>query len=76
MSNKDTAVMRSLRVFVYAIVGFTTGLLATVWAVPGVPDAVRQYVAQNGPQLLLTFGLPTGLVSLVYNLLRKDVRNY
>ena len=76
MSNRETAVRKSIRVFIYAIIGFITGLVATVWAVPGVPDAVREYVAQNGPQLLLTFGLPTGLVSLVYNLLRKDVRNY
>lgn len=74
--NRETAVRKSIRVFVYAILGFASGLISVVWAVPGVPEAVQQYALNNAPQLLLLFGVPTSLVSLIYNLKRDDVRNY
>lgn len=73
--NKDTAVMRAVRTGVQAVVGFFVGLLAVVWAVPGVPQVVNNYVSGHLVGLLAAFGIPTALASLVWNLLRKDVKN-
>lgn len=76
--NSDTAVGRGVRTAIQAVIGFFTGLVLVVWAVPGVPDAVFAYVTTNLPQFLLLIGVPaaaTGVVSWVWNLLRRDVRN-
>lgn len=76
LPSQDSAVGRALKTFVQAIVGFIIGLAITVWAVPGVPDAIWEYVRGNFVQVLLTVGVPSGLTSLVWNLLRKNIKNY
>lgn len=73
---QDSAVGRALKTFVQAIIGLLIGLVVTIWAVPGVPTAVTNYLQNNLLQVLLTVGVPSGFASLVWNLLRKDVKNY
>ena len=77
---QDSATGRALKTFVQAVVGFIIGLAVAIWAVPGVPAAVHIYVINNLPQVLLTVGIPvavsSGIVSFIWNLLRKNVSNY
>lgn len=70
----DTAVWRGVRTAVQAIIGFVTGLLATVWAVPGVPQAVNSYLSGHVVQLAVGFGLSSGVAAFIWNALRKDVK--
>ncbi len=76
LPSQDSAVGRALKTAVQAAAGFVIGLIITVWAVPGVPDAVADYVQKNIGQALLLVGVPAGLTSLVWNLLRKNVDKY
>lgn len=77
MPEKDSAAYRAIVTFLEACLGFSVGLTITIWKVPGVSDATFAYMQNNLPQVLLTVGIPsTGLVSLVWNLWRKDVKNY
>lgn len=73
--NNDSAVMRGVRTGLQAVIGFVVGLFATVWAVPGVPTAVTNYLSHNVVQLALVFGVPAGVAGFVWNALRKDVPN-
>lgn len=71
----DSAVARGIRTFFQAFIGFVFGLLVVIWAVPGVPAAVIQYVSANWVQLALDLGIPSGVASFIWNVLRKDVPN-
>ncbi len=71
----DTAVWRGIRTGVQALIGFFTGLLATIWAVPGVPEAVTNYINGHIVQLAVAFGVSTGVAAFIWNVLRKDVKN-
>lgn len=73
--SKDSALARGIRTAVQAAVGFFIGLIVVVWNVPGVPSAVVNYLAENAFPFALALGLPAGLVSFVWNVLRKDVPN-
>lgn len=72
----DTAIWRGIRTGVQALIGFCAGLLTTVWAVPGVPEAVQNYLNGHFVQLLVAFGFSTGLAAFIWNLARKDVKNF
>lgn len=76
LPNQDSAIGRAGKTAIQAVVGFSIGLVIVVWAVPGVPDAVWNYIQGNLVQVLLSVGLPAGVTSLVWNLFRKDVKNY
>ena len=65
--NVDSALARGIRTFLQAIIG----TLVAVWAVPGVPEVV----GKNIVPLVIAFGVPTGLASFIWNVLRKDVPN-
>lgn len=71
----DTATARSVRTFIQTLLGMVVGLAVTVWAVPGVPHAVTGYLMAHWVELALSVGLPSGIISLVQNLLRSDVKN-
>ena len=77
--NQDTALMRGVRTAIQAMLGFVVGLVGAVWAVPGVPEAVHNYISQNAGAMALSVGLPaavaSGLVAFGWNALRKDVKN-
>lgn len=70
----DTAVWRGVRTAIQAVVGFFVGLIATVWAVPGVPEAVNNYVSGHIVQLAVAFGVSSGVAAFIWNALRKDVK--
>lgn len=70
----DTAVWRGVRTAVQAVIGFVTGLVAVVWAVPGVPQAVNNYLSGHVVQLAVGFGLSSGVAAFIWNALRKDVK--
>lgn len=69
--NKNTPRAKGVRTFLQSIPGFVIGLVVTVWAVPGVPEAVKTYVLDNGVELLLILGLTsalsTGIISFFQN---------
>lgn len=71
----DTAAARSVRTFVQTLLGMVIGLGLTVWAVPGVPHAVTGYILAHWAELAVSVGLPSGIISLVQNILRSDVKN-
>lgn len=72
----DTALWRGIRTGVQALIGFAGGLVTTVWAVPGVPAAVEAYINGHIVQLLVAFGFSTGLAAFIWNVARKDVKNF
>lgn len=76
LPKQDSATGRGLKTAAQAMIGFTVGLVAVVWAVPGVPQAVLDYVQNNAIQVLLLVGVPSGLTSFIWNLLRKNVKTY
>lgn len=73
---QDSATGRALKTALQAFVGFLVGLFVVVWKVPGVPTAVLDYLQSNAIQFALLFGIPSGLVALVWNYFRKSVPNY
>lgn len=76
--NSDTAKGRGVRTGIQALIGFVVGLIAAVWAVPGVAEAAWTYVTANLTNVLVLVGLPsvaTGVVSWIWNVVRKDVKN-
>lgn len=66
-----TPVVKGVRTGIQAIVGSVIGLIAVVWAVPGVPEAVVQYAQTNWLPILLTIGIPSGIVAFIQNKLGK-----
>lgn len=68
MLDKNTPVGKGVRTALQAIVGVVIGLVAAVWAVPGVPEVVQQYLLQNVVVVLLVFvGIPSGVVAYFQN---------
>lgn len=68
--NKNSPSAKGFRTFIQAIPGFFIGLVVTVWAVPGVSEAVFKYVQNEGLALLaiLFSGAAfTGLISFFQN---------
>ncbi len=76
LPQQDSSTGRAIKTFLQALIGFAIGLVLVVWAVPGVPEAVVQYVQNNFVQVLLTAGIPAGITSFVWNLSRKNIPNY
>lgn len=72
----DTALLRGIRTAIQAVIGFVTGLLVVVWGVPGVPEAVEAYFNSHFVELLVAFGFSTGLAAFLWNVARKDVKNF
>jgi hypothetical protein len=66
-----TPAQRGLRTLAQAVVGSLIGLVAAVWNVPGVPQAVTAYAQQHFVPLFLTFiglvGVPSALVAYAQN---------
>lgn len=76
LPNRDSATGRAIVTGIQAIVGFFAGLVFTVWAVPGVPQAVINYVGNNLLQLALLVGIPAAIFTFAWNYFRKNVINY
>lgn len=79
-NNNDTALVRGVRTGLQTslgvIVTFFIGLFLAVWNVPGVPMTVLDYMSQNFPATLAAVGIPSGIVAFIWNVLRKDVKNW
>lgn len=71
--NQDTAVVRGIRTAIQAVIGAFVGLVVTVWAVPGVPEAVGAYLLDNFIPVAIAVGVPSGIAAFVWNALRKNV---
>lgn len=69
--DKNTPAAKGVRTAVQAIVGALVGLVLVVWAVPGVPEAVVEYLKGNLVPVLLAVGIPSGFVAWVQNRLGK-----
>jgi small basic protein len=65
--NKTTPAGKGVRTALQAVVGALVGLVAVVWAVPGVPEAVQAYLVTNAIPLLLLVGVPAGVVAFLQN---------
>jgi hypothetical protein len=76
----DTALVRGARTgiqgFIGTIVTFLVGLVMAVWNVPGVPEALLNYVGNNLILVAAAVALPVGVVSFVWNLIRPNVKNW
>lgn len=74
---KDTADGKAARTSLQAIPAFFAGLVVAIWSVPGVPEAISNYFAVNGPGLLVALGISAavagvvgGAIAFVWNILR------
>lgn len=80
LPSQDSATGRGIKTAIQAICGFVIGLIIVVYKVPGVPEAVISYLQNNLFTVLLQIGVPTalssGFVAFVWNVFRKDVKNY
>lgn len=69
--NKNSPLAKGVRTAYQVVPAFFLGLVITVWAVPGVPEAVKQYIFSNAWQLVASLGLTTsvfaGLLSFGQN---------
>jgi hypothetical protein len=70
-TENKTPVVKGVRTAFQAMVGSVVGLVVVVWAVPGVPEAVTGYLTTNWLPILLTIGVPSGLVAFIQNRLGK-----
>ncbi|MEC5150858.1 hypothetical protein [Cryobacterium sp. GrIS_2_6] len=66
--------VKGIRTAVQAIVGIVIGYIVFIWAVPGVPAATIQYISSNIVPLLVTAGLPSGLVAFAWNYFEQRVQ--
>ena len=75
MTPQKTPTQKGVRTFFQTLGGLFTGLVLAVWSVPGVPQAVSAYVQANFIPLfvglLVTVGLPSGLIAYFQNRLGK-----
>lgn len=69
--NDKTPVVKGVRTGIQAMIGSIIGLIAVVWAVPGVPEAVIDYLQVNWLPILLAVGVPSGFVAWLQNRLGK-----
>jgi len=76
LPQRDSATGRGLATVAQAIIGFGIGLFTVVWAVPGVPDAVINYVQGHIVELAIAFGISAGAVSSIWNWFRPNIKNY
>jgi hypothetical protein len=77
----DSATFRGLVTALQALFTFIVGFILAVWQVPGVPKVAEDFVWNNAPQTLISFGIPlilgTGIVSFLFNrFIRRNVSTY
>lgn len=63
--------VKGARTFGQTVIGLVVGLALAVWHVPGVPDAVHNYVIGNEVVVFATLtalvGVPAGIVAWLHN---------
>lgn len=60
-----------VRTFIQALGGLLIGLIAVIWAVPGVPQAMRGYLVDNAVPMLALFSVPSGVIAFLQNKIGK-----
>lgn len=80
LPTQDSITGRSIKTAAQTAIGvlvlFVTGLIGVIKGVPGCGDAILGFVQANAIQLAGLFGVSSGVVTFVWNFLRKDVKNY
>lgn len=80
LPSQDSATGRGLKTtlqgFIGAAVALFVGLLAVTRTVPGCNEAIMKFFYDNLLLLAGGAGVSSGVVSFVWNLFRKDVKNY
>lgn len=72
--NKNTPEGKGIRTALQSMGGLLVGLVVVVWAVPGVPEAVTAYLTQNTITLLLSVGVPAGIIAWLQNVMEERRR--
>lgn len=75
VSTTHTPLVKGIRTAIQAIVGLIVGYIFFIWAVPGVPAATIQYISTNLVPLLVSVGIPSGLVAFVWNYFEQRIAN-
>lgn len=73
--NKNLPKAKGFRTALQALGGFIVGLAVVVWAVPGVPDAVTQYLLENWLGVISSLGLSTGIFSGLLSLVQNKLED-
>lgn len=73
--NKSTPQAKGIRTGLQAIAGFVVGLFAVVWAVPGVPEVVSQYLLDNWLMVVASFGISTGIFAGIASWLQNRLED-
>ena len=73
--NKNTPAAKGVRTAYQSIIGFMVGLVAVVWAVPGVPEAITDYILNNWLTIVSSLGLSTGVFSGLFALLQNKAED-
>ena len=80
LPSQDSATGRGVKTGIQTAIGviivFVTGLIGVINGVPGCTEAIGNFIQANAIQLAGLFGISSGVVSFVWNFLRKDVVNY
>ena len=64
----DSATIKALRTIAQTVFG----LFIAVWAVPGVPEVVKTYLINNLPTVFLAVGIPAGIITIVWHVLKQE----
>jgi hypothetical protein len=68
---KNTPAGKGIRTAIQTVAGLVIGLVSVIWAVPGVPEAVIEYIRENALLIVASVSIPSGLVSYIQNKLGK-----
>lgn len=74
VTTTQSPLVKGIRTAIQAIIGILVGYVVFIWAVPGVPAATIQYVSSNIVPLLVTAGLPSGLVAFAWNYIEQRIQ--
>lgn len=82
LPEKDSAAFRGVKTSFQTFIGTfliipISNLFMKLWAVPGVPEAVQNWLIDYFVLIGGTIGISSGITAFVWNLLlRKDVKTY
>ena len=68
---KNTPAGKGIRTAIQTVAGLVIGLVSVIWAVPGVPEAVVEYVRENALLIVASVSIPSGVVSYLQNKIGK-----
>jgi hypothetical protein len=68
---KNTPAGKGIRTAIQTVAGLVIGLVSVIWAVPGVPEAVVEYVRENALLIVASVSIPSGIVSYLQNKIGK-----